>query len=109
MRWKYAALVLTCAAVGAVGKAPAQSLNSDMGLGGGTGIGRHAGGFDGTYGDPEIFPGPRDRAWPVSGYVPSTGLPSSANAPTYLPGAPGYGVPPGNRPIEFYFPPPPIR
>jgi hypothetical protein len=108
MQWKYAALVLAFCAIGTAAKTSAQSLNADLGLGGGTGIGRHAAGFDGSYGDPEIFPGPRDRAWPVSGYVPATGLPGPS-APTYLPGTPGYGVPPANRPIEFYFPPPPAR
>jgi hypothetical protein len=107
MQWKFAAVILACAAAGVAETASAQSLNADLSLGGGTGIGRHATGFNGTFGDPEVFPGPRDRAWPVSGYVPSSGLPTGANAPTYLvPGMPGYGAPPAKPPIEFYFPPP---
>src|SRR5207302_10937751 len=101
MRWKLAAAAL---ALFAAQGASAQSLNSDWSLGGGTGIGRHATGFSGTMGDPDLYSGtsrpPTLRDYgPAPGY-PAWGAPGGAG---YAP-APSY-APPSGVPLEYYTPP----
>jgi hypothetical protein len=96
------ALLLMAAAT--AGGASAQNVNSDWSLGGGTGIGRHATGFSGTLGDPDLYSGssrpPTLRDYgPAPGYAP----PGTRGGPGYTPAAPGY-VPPG-APFEYYTPP----
>jgi len=96
------ALLLMAAAT--AGSVSAQSVNSDWSLGGGTGIGRHATGFSGTMGDPDLYSG-SSRPPTLHDYGPAPGYtpPGTRGGPGYTPAAPGY-VPPG-APFEYYTPP----
>ena len=102
MRWKLAAAAL---ALFAAQGASAQSLNSDWSLGGGTGIGRHATGFSGTMGDPDLYSGTsRPPTLRDYGPAPSYAPPGTLGGPGYSPVMPGY-APPSGAPLEYYTPP----
>ena len=71
--------------------ASAQSATADLPINrGGVGIGRHGTGFDGTYGDPDLFP-----ASPATlarlGYAPPYRMPGTEYG---TPGSVGYGYTP---------------
>ncbi|MBV9858830.1 MAG: hypothetical protein JO038_01815 [Alphaproteobacteria bacterium] len=82
--------------------ATAQDLNTAGLSRSGTGIGRHGTGFDGTLGDPDLFP-----AHPAPGAAPSRltpyGTGNPASAPQYT--APGFGgYQPGNpQPLQYNY------
>jgi hypothetical protein len=104
MQAKLVVPALLLMAVATAGGASAQNVNSDWSLGGGTGIGRHATGFSGTMGDPDLYSGssrpPTLRDYgPAPGYAP----PGTRGGPGYTPTAPGY-IRPG-APFEYYTPP----
>ena len=105
MKAKFAVPALLLMAMATAGAASAQNVNSDWSLGGGTGIGRHATGFSGTMGDPDLYSGtsrpPTLRDYgPAPGYAP----PGTPGEPGYMPTAPGY-TPPRGAPLEYYTPP----
>ena len=104
MKAKFVVPALLLLAAATAGTVSAQSVNSDWSLGGGTGIGRHATGFSGTMGDPDLYSG-SSRPPTLHDYGPTPGYaPSGApRGPGYAPAAPGY-VPPG-APFEYYTPP----
>jgi hypothetical protein len=102
MKAKLVVLALALMAMATAGDASAQNVNSDWSLGGGTGIGRHAAGFSGTMGDPDLYSGtsrpPTLRDYgPAPGYAP----PGTPGEPGYMPTTPGYAVP-GGAPLEYY-------
>jgi hypothetical protein len=102
MKAKLVVLALALMAMATAGDASAQNVNSDWSLGGGTGIGRHATGFSGTMGDPDLYSGtsrpPTLRDYgPAPGYAP----PGTPGEPGYMPTTPGYVVPSG-APLEYY-------
>src|SRR5437870_9669588 len=92
MKTKLVVPALLLMAMATAGDASAQNINSDWSLGGGTGIGRHATGFSGTMGDPDLYSGtsrpPTLRYYgPAPGY-PARGAPGGAGyapAPSYAP------------------------
>ena len=101
MKAKLVVPALLLMAMATAGAASAQNINSDWSLGGGTGIGRHATGFSGTMGDPDLYSGtsrpPTLRDYgPASGYAP----PGTPGEPGYMPTAPGYA--PSGAPLEYY-------
>ena len=105
MKTKLVVPALLLMAMATAGAASAQNVNSDWSLGGGTGIGRHATGFSGTMGDPDLYSGtsrpPTLRDYgPAPGYAP----PGTPGEPGYMPTAPGY-TPPRGAPLEYYTPP----
>jgi hypothetical protein len=104
MKAKLVGLALLLMATATAGDAVAQNVNSDWSLGGGTGIGRHATGFSGTSGDPDLYSG-TSRPPTLHDYGPTPGYapPGMRGGPGYMPAAPGY-APPG-APFEYYTPP----
>ena len=103
MKAKFVVPALLAMAVAMAGAASAQNVNSDWSLGGGTGIGRHATGFSGTLGDPDLYSG-TSRPPTLRDYGPMPGYaPPGAGGPGYVP-APGY-APPTGVPLEYYTPP----
>src|SRR5436853_7722341 len=105
MKAKFAVPALLVMATAMAGAASAQNLNSDWSLGGGTGIGRHATGFSGTSGDPDLYSGTsRPPTLRDYGPGPAYGPPGRRGEPGYMPGAPGY-APPSGAPLEYYTPP----
>jgi hypothetical protein len=105
MKAKLVVPALLLMATAAASNASAQNVNSDWSLGGGTGIGRHATGFSGTSGDPDLYSGTsRPPTLRDYGPGPAYGPPGTRGGPGYMPAAPGY-APPSGAPLEYYTPP----
>ena len=104
MKTKLVVPALLLMAMATAGDASAQNINSDWSLGGGTGIGRHATGFSGTMGDPDLYSGTsRPPTLRDYGPGPAYGPPGRRGEPGYMPAAPDYGPP--RAPLEYYTPP----
>lgn len=74
---------------GVASGASAQSLTASLpGMMGGTGITPHGTGFDGTMGDPDLFPGPSATVTPAGGLGPVYGAPGTPARGGFAPSTP---------------------
>ena len=88
MRIKLTAVGLVLLVTGMATAASAQSLTASLpGMMGGTGITPNGTGFDGTMGDPDLFPGPA-AATPAGTLAPVYGAPGTAAGRGYAPTPP---------------------